>query len=156
MKGFQTFESTNSYTEKAAWVKEMVVRLEANVSPDQYIKIMQDCGRKCCGLTHRKLAREIWNESKSMSEFIDMLNKKGIGGGRLKLINNKTIKGGYNRCYCGLVKKTNKKFPTKTYCQCSTGWYKQLFESAFEREVQVELLQSIITGAKTCEFVIHI
>jgi hypothetical protein len=156
MKGFHAFESTNSYPEKAAWVKEMVGRLEANVSPDQYLKIMQDCGRKCFGPTHRKLVRKIWNESKSINGFLNKLNEKGIGGGRLTLGNSNIITGGYDKCYCGLVKKTNKPFPTKTYCHCSSGWYRQLFEAAWEREVQVELLQSIITGAKTCEFIIHI
>lgn len=33
---------------------------------------------------------------------------------------------------------------------------KQFFEAAHGREVEVDLLQSIITGADSCEFIIHI
>lgn len=30
------------------------------------------------------------------------------------------------------------------------------FESAFGKSVEVELVQSVITGGKTCKFIIHI
>lgn len=33
---------------------------------------------------------------------------------------------------------------------------KQFFESALEKSVKVELVQSVITGAESCEFIIHI
>jgi len=156
MKDFHVFESTKSYSEKARWIGNMIERIENYVSPKLCTKIMERCGRKCCGITTRKNAKQFMSESKSIKEFLNKLNKHGIGGGRLRLKGKNTVTGGYDRCYCGQVKKTQKPFPTKTYCQCSVGWYKQLFESALGKEVEVELISSIITGAKTCEFLIHI
>ena len=67
-----------------------------------------------------------------------------------------TIQGGYDRCYCGMVSKTRMPFPDLTYCHCSTGWYKQLFETALKKSVRVKIKRSIICGAKTCEFEIKI
>ncbi len=155
MKGADKYEK-GSYAEKASWWNDAVARLEKEVGKKSAIKIMQSCGRMCCGPAHRKYAKQIMSKVKSIKEFINTLNKFGIGGGRLKLKDKNTITGGYDHCYCGQVKQTQKPFSSLLYCHCSTGLYKQLFETALERPVEVEILQSIISGAKNCEFVIHI
>jgi hypothetical protein len=77
-------------------------------------------------------------------------------GGWLTLKNKKTILGGYDWCYCGRLKHRKKPFPTDTYCHCSTGWYKSLFEAAFDRSVEVVLKQSSLQGADSCEFEIRL
>jgi len=43
-----------------------------------------------------------------------------------------------------------------TYCYCGAGHIKQFFESAFEKTVDVKILESVMTGAKTCKFIISI
>lgn len=141
--------------EKASWIKGAVERLERLVGKEKSASIMEACGRKCCGATYRKSVQKVMSESESLEAFLTTLNKKGLGGGRLTLKDAKTITGGYNHCYCGQVKKTKDVFPI-LYCSCSVGWYKQLFESALGRPVEVEILQSIIAGAHTCEFVIRL
>ena len=93
-------------------------------------------------------------EVNSINEFIEKLNS--IRGYTFKLKNNHTIVGGYDKCYCGLVNKTKKPFNDLTYCYCGVGHIKQFFESALEKPIEVELLQSVITGAMSCEFVICI
>lgn len=65
------------------------------------------------------------------------------------------IVGDYNKCYCGLVNKTKQPFKDSTYCHCGVGHIKQFFESAFGKPVKVELVQSVITGAESCKFLIH-
>lgn len=156
MQDTDEYESTSSYAIKAAWWKGAVEQLEKLVGKETTVRIMENCGRQCCGATHRKHAKQFMSESKSIEEFLDKMNKKGIGGGRFKLKDRNTIVGGYNRCYCGQVSRTKEPFSTNTYCQCGVGWIKQLFESALEKPVDVELLQSVIMGAKSCEFIIHI
>jgi len=95
----------------------------------------------------------VMSESKSIEEF---LNKVSMGGINYKLKDKNTIIGEYNKCYCSLVKQTKKPFPTKTYCHCGIGHIKQLFESALKKPVEAELVQSVITGAESCKFLIHI
>jgi len=67
-----------------------------------------------------------------------------------------TIIAEHNRCFCGQVKRTERPFSTRTYCQCSVEFNRVFFEAAFGRPVQVELAQSIIGGAESCKFTIHI
>jgi hypothetical protein len=61
----------------------------------------------------------------------------------------------YDRCYCRSVSGTAEPFPS-TYCRCSCGWYRQLFEQLIGEPIEVELLDSIIQGAQACRFVIRI
>jgi predicted hydrocarbon binding protein len=149
------FDATSNYAQKAEWIRNAVQRLENEAGKAAAINVMQACGRKCCGPTQQKRAKQFMQESNSVKELLAKLNEAGIGGGRLKLKSKNTIAGGYDRCYCGRVKQTQKPFPTDTYCHCSTGWYKSLFEAAFDKPVKVKLLQSILQGADSCEFEIE-
>jgi len=156
MQGADRCFSTTDYSEKAEWARGAMVRLEKSAGREKSRRIMESCGRKCCGVTSRKRAKECAAKAKDVQELLDNMNRRRLGGGRLKLKDKNTIVGGYDRCYCGLVKQTKEKFQSMAYCQCSTGWYKQLFETALGKPVQVELKRSIICGAKTCEFEIKI
>ena len=152
----QLFEATSNYSKKAAWMQEAMRRLDGLTGETTAREIMQECGRACFGPKNSVEARKIWKKSSSLEDFIQQLNTKHLGGGRLIIIDDNTVTGGYDRCYCGQVKQTKQPFQSLTYCNCSTGWYKQLFESALERPVRVEIFQSIITGSDRCEFVIHL
>jgi len=152
----ERFDATSDYAQKAEWIKNAVRRLEKAAGKPTARKVMQACGMKCCGPTQQKRAKQFMEESKTVEELLARLNERGIGGGRLKLKDRNTIVGGYDRCYCGRVKQTQQPFGTDTYCQCSAGWYKSLFEAAFDRPVKVKLKQSILQGADTCEFEIEL
>jgi len=146
------FDDTSNYTRKAEWIRNAVRRLEEAAGMAAARRVMRACGMKCCGLTQQKRAKQFMEESRSVEELLAKLNEAGIGGGRLKLKSKTTIVGGYDWCYCGRVKQTAQPFPTDTYCHCSTGWYKSLFEAGFGKPVKVKLKQSILQGAPTCEF----
>ena len=156
MQGYETFEAKSNLKQKAGWLRQMMQKMEQNCSPELCREVMQACGQKCCGINTRKAALQLWKESASMADFLKALNRRKIGGGRLLLQNEHTITGGYDQCFCGQVKQTEEPFPNLAYCQCSAGWYKRLFETVLDRQVEVEITQSIIAGAKSCEFVIHI
>jgi hypothetical protein len=155
MEGVDGFEHLDSPA-KAEYMKQMVRRMKRLIGVGKTYKILVSCGQMCCGATARKRARTAMQASKSLKDFINRLNVQHIGGGRLKLKDDNTITGGYDKCYCGMVSKTVLPFPDLTYCHCSVGWYTQLFETALERPVKIKIRQSIICGAKTCEFEIKI
>ena len=93
-------------------------------------------------------------ESTSIIEFLEKVSKYGVKDGELeyKLINENTIIGKHNKCFCGQVKLSKELFKNNTYCQCSVEFNKQFFEAAFEKPVDVKLKQSILTGGDFCEF----
>ena len=155
MENVDKFKSASDRAEKAEWIKEAIKRLERQVGKEKSVKIMENCGRDCCRDCRREHAKfkTLMSESKSIEEF---LNKVSMGGISYKLKDKNTIIVQYNKCYCSLVKQTKKPFPTTTYCQCGVGHIKQLFESTLKKPVEVELAQSVITGAESCKFLIRI
>ena len=52
-------------------------------------------------------------------------------------------------CPCPMLAEVDK-LETNTWCQCTTGYSKVLFEKAFGCEVDVELLKSIKMGDDIC------
>ena len=157
MQGSDKYSSFKA-SEQAAWWKSAVERLEEEVGIKKAERIMNLCGQKCCGKGIRKTARRLMDESKSVEEFLKRASTDGLREGEVeyKLKDKNTIIGTFNRCFCGQVAQTETPFKNKTYCQCSAEFHKQYFEAALGNLVEVEILQSIISGAKACKFVIQL
>lgn len=139
---------------KSLWWNNAVERLESELGTEGAVDVMRTCGSKCCGQGQRKTAKRLMSESSSIEDFLDKVSNYEVKDGELeyKLVNNNTIIGKHNKCFCGQVKKSAELFKNKTYCQCSVEFNKQFFEAAFEKPVDVKLLQSIINGGDFCEF----
>ena len=44
----------------------------------------------------------------------------------------------------------------KSYCDCSKGWQKYMFETVFKKPVKVTLENTILRGGSSCKFLIEI
>lgn len=151
MEGIKEFESTTDKAKKAKWIRKAIERLETSAGKEKSARIMEKCGREC--FNQHQLAKQLKEKPKSIEEIIGRLNKGSVA---LRMKDKNTIIAEYHICLCHIVKQTKEPLPTDTYCCCSVGWWKQLFESALKKPVKVELAHSIISGAKTCKFLIHI
>ena len=154
LEGCEAYDVLKSPVAQARWIKGLMERLEAEVGEAVAREVMEGCGGQCIPRNTLKTARKCWRETEDIDVFLDRLNQAHIGGGSLKREGD-TIYGSYRRCYCGSVSKTEEPIPP-TYCYCSCGWYKMLFETVLEHPVEVELLSSIAQGADVCRFAIRI
>ncbi len=162
-KLLEIMEDSNIYSslkapQKAEWWRLAVKRLEDSVGNEDAIKIMNTCGSRCCGQGNRKTAKRLMAESETLEEFLVKASNYEVKEGEIdyRLEDENTIIGTFYRCFCGQVKQTKELFENMTYCQCSAEFHKQFFLAALEKPVTVELTQSIITGADSCIFKIHI
>ena len=160
VKVIQDSENYKTYksSEQAAWWKSTIEKMEKELGTKKTIEIMRLCGQKCCGTGTRKSAKRLMDDSKSIEEFLAKASTYGVTEGDVeyRLEDSRTIIGTFNRCFCKQVAKTEEPFSNKTYCNCSAEFHKQYFEAALGRSVDVELVQSIISGAGNCIFKIHI
>jgi hypothetical protein len=143
---------------KSDWWRMTIKKMEQVLGKEKAIHVMMSCGAKCCGTGQRKTAKRLFLESDSISAFLDKISTHDVKEGDLKYIlqDNNTIIAEHNKCFCRQVSKFKEAFDTETYCQCSVEFNKQFFTAAFGKGVQVELLQSIISGAKSCKFKVTI
>jgi predicted hydrocarbon binding protein len=154
MAGCEVYDTLKSPVEKARWIGSLVDRLEDEVGERVAKAVMVDCGRQCIARSALKRAHRLWQEAEDIDDFLDKLNQTHIGGGNLGREGD-IVYGFYGRCYCGSVSKAKERL-SSVYCSCSRGWYEELFETALERSVEVELLDSIVQGAEVCRFAIRI
>jgi predicted hydrocarbon binding protein len=148
------YDTLSTGTQTARWIGNLVDDMAVEIGADGAKAVMEACGQQCIGQSVIDKARRLKQDSSDIDEFLENLNHEHIGGGKLWREND-VIYASYERCYCGSVSKTRQPIST-IYCQCSCGWYKKLFEATLEKPVKVELLDSIIHGADTCQFIIHI
>ena len=60
-------------------------------------------------------------------------------------------------CHCAIVRPYLKDSPAKispTFCWCGSGWYRRLWESILEKPIQVDHVETLVTGGDCCRLVI--
>ena len=134
-------------THSHRWIKSLVQSLDENVDEKTRAKILERCGRDCISQSMTVKAKKIKKNSKNLDEFLVRLSKNWK---HLKL-DRKRIYFEYEKCYCPLVRDYHEKLSV-TFCNCSRGWLKVLFESALEKPVEVKLEKSIKRGDEICRF----
>lgn len=136
----QTHPETN-----ADWVKSAMSRLENRFDPDTRKKIRMNC--QCGYGMDEKLAlvKELKSAASNLEEFAGSEKAKAAGlfcrDGELFLQ--------FHFCPCPMLAEVDK-LETDTWCQCTTGYSKVLFEKAFACNVDVKLLNSIKMGDQVC------
>lgn len=143
---------------KSLWWKNVIEKMENAIGYKCLSAVMTKCGSKCCGLGQRKTAKRLFIESGSIENFLKRISKHDVKDGDLTytLKEKSTIIAEHNKCFCKQVSITPEVFSSKVYCQCSVEFNRQFFANAFDKEVHVELVDSIICGAKSCKFIIKI
>lgn len=127
------------------WVKSSMCRLERNFNSEITKRIRMNC--QCGYGMDEKLAlvKELMSAAASIEELTNSENAKAAGlfckDGELFLQ--------FSFCPCPMLAKVEK-LETDTWCQCSAGYSKVLFEQAFACNVDVDLLKSIKMGDDVC------
>lgn len=127
------------------WVKSAMERLESKFDSRTVKKIRMNC--QCGYGMDEKLAlvKELMSASATIEEFANSEKAKAAGlfckDGELFLQ--------FRFCPCPMLAKVEK-LETDTWCQCTAGYSKALFEKAFSCEADVDLLKSIKMGDPVC------
>jgi len=133
------------------WIKSLLTALESELDEKTRARILENCGRNC--ITHSFIlrAKACKKDAKNQKEFLDKLSKVWkhlhLEGDNVYVV--------YEKCYCPFVKAYPEKL-SPTWCNCSRGWIKELFESTLEKPVDVKLEKSIKQGDNICKFKIKI
>lgn len=127
------------------WVKSAMHRLENNFDYETIKKIRMNC--QCGYGMDEKLAlvKELMLGAKSIEELTSSEKAKAAGlfckSGELYLQ--------FGFCPCPMLADVDK-LETNSWCQCTTGYSKVLFEKAFACKADAELLKSIKMGDDVC------
>ncbi|MGA9349561.1 MAG: DUF6144 family protein [Anaerolineae bacterium] len=134
------------------WVATLMSTLEVQVGEDTRAELMEPCGQ-ACALHHGSIeqAIAIKHSAREIDELLDKLNQQeGFWCGSW-VRDGDTIYSVCEYCGCPLVRAGLVRL-SPTFCNCSRGWVKAVFETILARPVEVELEQAIGRGDQVCRF----
>ena len=130
------------------WITCLITGLDTHVNEETRAKVLEQCGRQCQSQSFIGKARGIYGKSKNINDFLDKLGRvyKHLHreGNKVYII--------YPKCYCSHVNKIPHGKLSATYCNCSRGWAKALFEGVLGRPVEIIMEETIVKGDKQCKF----
>lgn len=130
------------------WIVNVVENMDAKVDEKEKVRILEACGRSCA----RRGAVEAASKcAGDLDAFLSAM-RKWIGEANVRR-EGSTVHLTYSKCYCPNV-QSMEKVPA-SYCNCSRGWAKEMFETVLGKPVEVDLLSSIKRGDAECRLVIR-
>jgi len=130
------------------WIACLIDGLDKHVDSETTAKLLEQCGRQCQSQSFVKKAKDVYKQSMDINDFLGKLGKvyKHLHkeGDKVYIV--------YPKCYCSHVNKIPKGKLSATYCNCSRGWAKALFEGALGRPIEVIMKETIVNGDKQCKF----
>ena len=136
------------------WLATLMAGLDAEVDERIRAQVMGSCGR-ACALHHGSIetVKTIQCNVREIDELLDELNRqKNFWCGRW-VRDGDTIYSVCEECGCPLVRAGLVEL-SPTFCHCSRGWVKAVFETALGSPVKVELEQAIGRGDPVCKFIV--
>lgn len=135
----------NASEDNLTWVNAAMGRLENHFDPSTVKQIRRNC--QCGYGMDEKLAlvEELMEGASGLETFAGQDKAKAAG----LSCDNGTLYLEFAFCPCPMLAEVEK-LDSLTWCQCTAGYSKVLFEKAFGCEVDVELLQSIKAGDEKC------
>lgn len=147
------------------WIHRLMENMDELLDTDTRGRLMQACGRDCY-VNAFGVRSEEPPPTGALDAFLETAKAAGETyirregdtvyykyGASEQNPYGLRLQDGY--CMCPLVESA----PTtlsKTYCQCSAGYVREVFERMTGSPCRVELLESVRTGGKACRFKIDI
>jgi predicted hydrocarbon binding protein len=132
------------------WIQSFIKNLDDRLDESSRVKLMEACGRDCA----RRAAVKLAEANKGNVDGLVTALAADLGLENAKRDGDK-ITIVYPGCYCPMVVKIKDKL-SKTWCNCSSGWLLEMFETAAEKPVTVEMIQSIKAGDPVCKFEVRV
>lgn len=152
-----------SAEQRAAWVHRVIEKLEARFDAATIKNIRLGCycdeeeaAGKCRDTGYicadkalfAKVSawlRGLYVASNTLEEFVQKANDENLGW----YVQDGELYTKFFECECPMLEAVGQ-LPTFTWCYCTAGYGKRLFEEVFDYPVDVEILQSIRQGNEFC------
>lgn len=133
------------------WVRNLIESIDAHLDEETKIRLMESCGRACAREGPARVAKECQG---NLDDWLAIL-AKWHGGEEYVQRDGDVVHVICTECLCTLVKDGPARLPD-TYCYCSRGWMKEVFETVVGKPVDVDLVESIKRGGQRCRFTIQL
>jgi hypothetical protein len=135
-------------------VNQIMDKLNSELPPDVVTSVMIYRGMGCYEKYKPHVVKDFGEKAKNLNEFISLLDSQwendpnGVTNPFKREGNILTAIIG--KCPCPFVNKATSPIPL-SYCTCSAGFYKGIFEDYLKQPVETQIIKSIVAGDFQCE-----
>jgi hypothetical protein len=145
------------------WLKRFFTALDANVDESTRTKLMMANGKSCYEAWIKDTGQQVRPVTfEQYKSWVDNNVKDGsyrVEGNAIFMQYMYAAETGLPApeftCLCPMVENKPQGLST-TYCTCSIGYVRVMYETLFGRPVEVELLESVLRGNPRCKFKITV
>lgn len=129
------------------WVTHIISGLEDTFDDSTIKNILMGCYCDEGGKLeeNKKWLKEIYNSSQDIKEFVNRVNEHSAGW----YIRDGKLYTKYFECACPMLEDMDR-LKTKTWCYCTAGFAKEIFDNVFGYEVDIDVLETIKMGNDFC------
>jgi predicted hydrocarbon binding protein len=142
-----------SYELIKIWIASVIKGINECVDRDAKKKILENCG-KACAIYHGHLEKiaSMKEKGRNLEEILDYMNQEKMWCGDWIQREN-LLSSICEECECPLILTETVKL-SPTFCYCSLGFVKSVFEEVLGKPVIVEFKKAIGRGDRICHFTI--
>jgi hypothetical protein len=167
----ELFTIHSSNEDRTQWIKNMLTRLDKSAKNYEKYEILSCCAHDFSRKRIDKL-NSLYKKTRDIDKVLEVMHKDYAWyenpireGNIIQVTKIPYNREGYdkaktpderkqNYCHCPLVRNHFDEGISPTFCNCSAGWYRQLWEGIIERPVKISILKSLIKGDQDCKFAI--
>jgi len=140
----------NPCEQQAEFGRKLLTRfmedMDAQLDEPRRVALMEARGRSCARMGAVRAAQA---HKGNLDAFIEAFGRH-MGPDGLRREGN-VVKVKYPRCLCPLASGIKEPL-SPTYCNCSVGWLKELYETVTGKPVKVEAIETVKRGGQACRF----
>jgi hypothetical protein len=132
------------------WVKDLIDQADAQLTEPQRRALLEARGRSCA---KGGAARRAEPFKGKLDEFVaDVRAHMGKDAASRE---GNVVTVTYPRCLCPLVADFQEPL-SASYCFCSAGWLKEVYETVSEKPVTVQIVETVKRGGQRCRFEVRL
>lgn len=135
------------------WMEDLFDSMYAELDEATRARVMAGCGRGC--FRRFQFKQDIARLGKGSVESLVQAYKKNFEVWQEKDLVHIRYGAENKQCYCPAARYHPAK-PHDAHCECTRATHQAIFETALERPIKVEVVESLRRGGKTCHFVAHV
>lgn len=141
----------------AVWIDDLLGAVKEDSSLNA-IKLIESCGRSCAMrnnvLTLMVQLRDDILQCKNRTEIVEFLSRRLPMIAFIETTDGIIVHTVKDKCNCKMASEIFNN--RETLCNCTLGWQKAMWSELFGKQVDVEIVGTILRGGSECVFKIMI
>lgn len=136
------------------WVTDLFEAIDEELDDDMKLKLMAGCGKGC--FRRHSFKTDIAKAGKGNVDNLVQAYTKVFEAWREGDAVHIRFGAEVKQCFCPAARYHPAKMMNDLHCECTRACHQAIFETALQRPIKVEVVESVRRGGRTCHFIARV